>query len=171
MKRCSSASRAGLAGGVAGVRHAGRLGLGQKLSDLQKLHRDRVLPLRASRQHGPLEAHREAVPRAGHARKDEAGDRRMPAQLLRSDGQGRGRGGDRRRKVGDLYRWRGRRACAQGRSAVHGGQRRGCADHHRSFHAVPTARTPNTRSGPTHSSLGSDWIGFGRWCWKTATGS
>ena len=79
-------------GGLAGSRHAGRLGLGQELPDLQELHRHRLLPLRPWRQHGPRAEDRIEVPRHRQPGQAQARDRRLPAQLLRSDGEGRGRG-------------------------------------------------------------------------------
>ncbi len=68
--------------------------------------------------------------------KDEAGDSRMPAQLLGGDGQGRRRRRHRRGPVGDLYRRRRRRACPQGRPDVHGDRRRRRAAVYRPFHAI-----------------------------------
>ena len=56
------------AGRLARSRHAGRLGLGQKLSHLQELHRHRLLPLRSRRQHGPGHARSRSASAASTAR-------------------------------------------------------------------------------------------------------
>ena len=98
---------------MAGPRHAGRFGVGQELSDVQELYRHRVLSLRARRQHGAGGKDREEVSRTRQPWKAQTGDCRLPAQLLRGPRQGRGRGRDRGRKVGDLRRRRGRLAHSQ----------------------------------------------------------
>jgi nitrite reductase (NADH) large subunit len=105
--------------GLGGSGHARRLGLGQKLPHLQKLHWHRILPLRPGRQHGPRAEDRGEIPRHRQSRQVETRHRRLPTQLFRGDGEGCRRGGDRRRPLGNLCRRRGRIGDPQGRRAMH----------------------------------------------------
>ena len=119
-----------------GSRHAGGTRLGQELSHLQELHRHRLLPFRPGRQHGAGAQDRTAFPRHRQSGQAQARHRRLPAQLLGGADQGRRRGRDRRRQVGNLHRRRRRLARAQGRPALRRRQRRRCAALHRPLHAV-----------------------------------
>ena len=85
---------------VEGPRHAVGPRLHEGVPHLQDVRRQRVLPLRRRRLHRPRHRHREALPGPRVPRQDEAGDGRLPAQLLRSDGQGRRRRRHRGRRAG-----------------------------------------------------------------------
>ena len=143
---------AGHAGGVGRSRHARRLCLGEKLSHLQELHRHRLLPVRARRQHGAGAENRVQIPRPRQPRQTQAGHSRLPTQLLRSDGEGCRCRGDWRRPLGDLCRRRRRLAYSQRRCVVHG-DRRGRGDAALgTFHPMVPGKMRNTRSARIVSS-------------------
>ena len=156
---------------LARPRHAGGIRLGEELPDLQELHRHRLLPLRAGRQHGPGAEDRAALPRARQPGQAEAGDRGLPAQLLGGAGQGRrrrrGRGTASGRSTSAAPRARtsARATCCAWSTAT----TRCCGSAGAS--SSTTARTPSTRSAPTASSSASASNASGRSSSTTAKAS